>query len=87
MTDHQLKISARCYGYGKNFQRLERAKEIAKQKNYTLPQIALAFVLNQPLNIFALIGPRTVAEFAENMEALEIKLTAEELDWLDLKND
>jgi len=87
LTDHQLKKSARCYGYEKNFQRLERAKEIAKQKNCTLPQIALAFVLNQPLHIFALIGPRTVAEFAENMKALEIKLTAEELDWLDLKND
>lgn len=86
-TDYLDRLCVECYGSEANFQRLERAETLAAAKGLSLPQIALAYVLNQPLNIFALVGCRTGAEFADNLAALFLKLTAEELAWLDLQHD
>ncbi|MCB0153939.1 MAG: aldo/keto reductase [Anaerolineae bacterium] len=86
-TDYLDKLCVESYGSEANFRRLERAEALATAKGLSLPQIALAYVLNQPLNIFALVGCRTGAEFADNLAALFLKLTAEELAWLDLQVD
>ena len=54
----------------------------------TVPQVALAYVVQQPdLDIYPLIGTFTGDEFRENLKALEIKLTVEEIEWLDLRRD
>ena len=76
-----------AYAYEQNFTRLDRAQELAEEKNVSIPQIALAFIFNQPLNIFSLIGVYHPDECKTNIEALNIKLTQTELDWLDLKRD
>ena len=75
------------YGYEQNFQRLDRVEQLAAEKGWSVPQIALAWVLNQPLEIFALVGARSAAEIDANCAALELKLTPAELDWLDLRRD
>lgn len=76
-----------AYCHEQNFVRLDRAGELAREKGLTVPQIALAFNLNQPLNLFSLIGAFHPDECEANIEALNLKLTEEELDWLDLKRD
>jgi len=81
------KLCVESYCYEDNFERLDRTRLLAEEKGLTVPQIALAFILNQPLNIFALVGCRTKAEFKANAEAADLKLTPEELAWLDLKSD
>jgi len=68
-----------------NFQRLERAQELAKKKGTTATQIALAYVLCQPFPTFALIGPRTIEEMRTSALGLEVELTAEEMRWLNLE--
>jgi len=79
---------ARCYAHEDNFKRMDRAEELAKEKALTVPQIALAYVVQQPdLDIYALIGTFTGEEYRENLRALEVKLTVEEMDWLDLRCD
>ena len=85
--DYFDKLCVQSYGSEENFQRLERAEELARDKEMTLPQIALAYVLNQPLNIFALVGGATKDEVTANVQAAELTLSPEELDWLDLKRD
>lgn len=65
-----------------NFQRLARAQELAARKGVEATQVALAYVLAQPLNIYALIGPRTVEETRTSLMALDVKLTQDELRWL-----
>ena len=70
-----------------NFRRLDRAAGLAEAKGLALPQVALAYVVNQPLNIFALVGCRTGAEFEANTAALDLRLTGEEIAWLELKRD
>jgi len=63
---------------------LDRVEELAKEKGVKVPQIAMAYLMNQPLNVFPLIGAKNPDEMRDNIEACEISLTKEELDWLDL---
>jgi aryl-alcohol dehydrogenase-like predicted oxidoreductase len=82
-TEYLDKLCVTSYCYEDNFKRLDRAEDLAKKKGLTLPQIAFAYVMNQPLNIFALVGCQTPQEFKANMEAATIKLTPDELTWLE----
>ena len=75
------------YASDETFTRLERAQKLAAAKDLTLPQMALAYVLNQPQNIFALIGHQSRHEAEETAVACDVTLSAEELDWLDLKRE
>lgn len=74
--------SVKAYCHTDNYARLERATQLARQKNLTIPQIAMSYVLNQPLNLFALVGSQSGAEFRANTVALETPLTPQELAWL-----
>ena len=49
--------------------------------------IALAYVLSQPFEAFALIGPRFISETASSFESLKIQLTSSELKWLNLEQN
>jgi len=86
-ADYFDKLCVDSYCYEDNFRRLERATTLAEAKGLTLAQIALAYVMNQRLNVFALVGCRSGAEFAANVAALEVQLTSEEIAWLDLKRE
>lgn len=77
------KLCVTSYCYEENFERLDRVKELAAQKNVSVPQIALAYVMHQPLNIFALVGCQSANEFAQNIAAMELGLTPEEVRWLE----
>ncbi len=76
-----------AYCYEQNFKRLDRAWELAKEKGLTVPQIALSFIMSQPVNVFSLIGVFNADECKANIEALVLKLTQKEINWLDLKSD
>lgn len=82
-TDYFDKLCVTSYGVEANFARLERAQTMAEAKGLTLPQIALTYVLNYPLNLFALVGCRTGAEFRVNAQACAVTLTPAELAWLE----
>ena len=74
----------RTYYSTDNWERYRRADELAEQKGATLRQVALAWVLHQPFDVYALIGPATVAELDDCLGALDLELTAEEVAWLNL---
>lgn len=80
-------IVKRCYCTPENFDRLERATELAAAKGLTLPQIALSFVLSNPMKMFPLVGSANKEELQANIDALLTPLTQQEMDWLDLKAD
>jgi aryl-alcohol dehydrogenase-like predicted oxidoreductase len=77
------KLAVSSYCYEDNFERLDRAEQLAQQYNMTLTQIALAYVMSQPLNIFALVGCANVGEFRDNVAALALKLTPDQVAWLE----
>lgn len=74
----------RTYGSDDNFERLRRAELLANERGETVPQIALAFILEQPLDVHAVVASRSPLEYAANAAALDLSLTRSELDWLDL---
>lgn len=87
MQNPDISQIARTWFNDANFARLDRARQLAEQKNTGATQIALAYVLQQPLHIFALIGPRTIEETRTSMLTLDVQLTPAELQWLDMGNN
>jgi aryl-alcohol dehydrogenase-like predicted oxidoreductase len=81
------RVAIKAYAKEENFQRLERAEVLAKEKGLSAAQVALAFVMNQPMNVFAVVGPHGSEKFKQNIDASEVKLTSQEMDWLDLRTD
>lgn len=77
--------TVRAYCYEDNFERLERTSQLASEKALSIPQIAMAYVLNQPLNLFALVGSQSGDEFRANLVALHTVLSDSEMEWLDLR--
>lgn len=68
-----------------NFKRQARAVELAAKKKVEPINIALAWVLNQPFPTFPLIGPRQVSETRSSFAALSVRLTPDELKYLNLE--
>jgi aryl-alcohol dehydrogenase-like predicted oxidoreductase len=73
----------RVYFNDENFARKARAQDLGARLGLSATQVAVAWALNQPLNVFAITGPRTPDEVRENMKTAAIPLTPEELAYLE----
>lgn len=80
-TDNEELV--RCWYNDKNFARRDRAIELAHTLGHNPIHVALAFVLAQPFPSVPLIGPRTLGELDDTLKAFEIKLSFEQVTWLD----
>jgi aryl-alcohol dehydrogenase-like predicted oxidoreductase len=85
--DYFEKLCVTSYCSEENFRRLDRVTELAGRYDMTIPQVAMAYVMSQPQEIFALVGCQNGQEFAENAAMLDRTLSQAELDWLDLSRD
>lgn len=74
-TDYFEALCVECYGHEENFQRYDRAATLAAELGATVPQIAMAWVLQQPMKPFPLTGCATPEEFRQNAAALDLPLT------------
>lgn len=74
---------ARCWYSEKNFERRDRAIELGQKLGRSPIHIALAYVLAQPFPMVPLIGPRRLVELEDSLSALDIKLTPEQVRWLE----
>jgi aryl-alcohol dehydrogenase-like predicted oxidoreductase len=63
----------------KNVQLVHRLESIAREKRCTTPQLALAWMLAQGKDIVPIPGTKRRERIDENLKALEIKLSAEDL--------
>lgn len=72
---------------GENFEtnqsKVALLQDMARNKGCTASQLALAWVLYQGDNILPLFGTTKMSRLKENIEASEINLTADELNYLD----
>lgn len=76
----------RGYCCPENLERLRRAEKLAGDKGRSVSQIAIAWVLCQPLKPFALCSASEPKRMMENLKALDIKLTDSELKYLNLED-
>ena len=74
-----------CYDSNENRKRKHRAIKLAEELNVSAQNIAGAWPLNQSFPSFALIGPREISEIDTSLPSLDIKITKEQVDWLNLK--
>ncbi len=73
----------RCWYNDQNFGRRDRAIELGNELGHSPIHIALAYVLAQPFPSVPLIGPRRLVELEDSLKAFEIKLTPEQVRWLE----
>jgi aryl-alcohol dehydrogenase (NADP+) len=66
-----------------NFKAVDILKQLARTRRVTLPQFAIAWVLNNPSITSVLSGSISMEQLAENVAALDITLTREELNACD----
>jgi len=62
---------------------VEKLLPLAKAKNVTLSQFALAWTMQQPGVTSPIIGPRTLEQLQDNLKATEVTFTADELKAID----
>ena len=74
----------KAYAYDVNFERLDRARKLAADKGVSVPQIALAYILNQTLKVFPIVGAASKKELEETVASVDIALTPQELAWLEI---
>jgi aryl-alcohol dehydrogenase-like predicted oxidoreductase len=77
----------RAYCFEVNFQRLERVEKLAAETGYTVAQIALAYVVQQPMNVHPLVGAANRTELESGIAALDLRFSPQTLAWLDLRAD
>jgi aryl-alcohol dehydrogenase-like predicted oxidoreductase len=63
----------------KNFDLIETMDSIARAHNATISQVALAWMLADPVITSPIIGPNKMSQWDDNLGALDVTLTAEEV--------
>jgi aryl-alcohol dehydrogenase-like predicted oxidoreductase len=66
----------------RGFDAVEALTLIAKQRNATVPQVALAWVLARPGITSVIIGASKMSQLEDNLKAADLQLTAQELETL-----
>lgn len=70
-----------------NVERFKRASQLARHKGLTIAQVALAYVLSDEMNTFAVLWSSDPAHIKEDVLVLDVALTALERKWLNLESD
>jgi predicted dehydrogenase/aryl-alcohol dehydrogenase-like predicted oxidoreductase len=73
----------RCWYSEGNFARRDRAAELAKRLGKKPLHVALAYCMAQDFLVLPLIGPLTLQELDDSLEALDISLTPKDVAWLE----
>lgn len=83
--DDYRRFSPRFQGenFEKNIQLVHKIEEMAQKKNCSAAQLALAWVLAQGDHIFPIPGTKRIKYLDENIGALNVKLSQEELQEID----
>jgi len=63
----------------KAFDIIDVMQEIAVAKDVTVPQVALGWLLHQPVVTSVIIGAKRPEQLQDNLKAVDLKLTADEL--------
>lgn len=73
----------RVYYSELNWQRLDRAKQLAADKSVSLAQISLAYVNHQSFPTCPIVAAHSLEELHANQKAMDIRLTQQEVRWLE----
>ncbi|WP_159881818.1 aldo/keto reductase [Paenibacillus puerhi] len=75
------------YRLEENARRYERAKRLAEELSRPVSQIALAYMLAQPIQTFPIVGCRTDEQLSDSLQAADIRLKPTQIAYLEGKQD
>ncbi len=84
-ADDYRRFSPRFQGenFQKNLQLVDKIAALAQEKGFTASQLALAWVLAKGDHIFPIPGTKRIKYLEENIAALQVQLTKEDIDEVD----
>ena len=78
-NERQGKVYSDRYWLASNFEAVARFKEITQKHGRSMAQFALAWILNNETITSVICGTNSIKQLEENLGAVEVKLTEEEL--------
>lgn len=75
------------YAYPENFERLRRCEKLAAEKGCSVAQLAMAWIYQQGLNTFAVVSTGKASRMQENIDAMYVEMSEEEIRYLDLRKE
>lgn len=87
ISDVLDEFAIKGYTSPENYERLRRCELLAEEKNVNVSQLAMAWLYNQPQNVYAIVSTSSAERMKSNIEAMDIKLTDEESKYLNLEID
>lgn len=73
------KFAIRGYWCEENIRRLAEIEKIAENKGCSVAQVTLAWIMQQPFDVFPIVTISDAKRIAENVKAVDIKLSESEL--------
>ena len=73
-----------CFYSSDNIEKRKITEQLAKKYNCSSNDIALSWLIDQKFPSYAIIGPKNISQLRFSMNSLNIKLTEEEKNWLNL---
>ncbi len=70
------------FDHQENRDRFQRLRQLQQKYGLSVGQIVLGYLLNQPFSVFALIGPKTLADLKDSLNCADAKLSQQNIDYL-----
>lgn len=80
-------VALKAYDCEENYERLRRCEILAEKKNATVAQIALRWIFGQQMDIYAVVSVKNKELMQENIDALSIKISKNEMQYLNLERN
>ena len=77
----------RAYFTDQNMEKYRRAERVAGDRGTDVPSVALSYITSQDLLLAPIIGPKTPDECKSCLNAVSIRLTTAEIEYLSLRSD
>ena len=71
------------YMYPVNMERLERCQILAEKRSCSVAQVAMSYIFSHSMNVFAVVSTTSPDRMRLNLESSKLKLTQEELRFLE----
>lgn len=80
-------VALKAYDCEENYERLRRCEIIAAKKNCTVAQIAMRWIFEQEMDMYAVVSCHTESQAKDNLSALKLPMTKKEADYLNLESE
>jgi aryl-alcohol dehydrogenase-like predicted oxidoreductase len=71
------------FDHQENRDRFQRLRHLQQKYGFSVGQIVLGYLLNQPFPVVALIGPKTLADLKDSLNCADAKLSSQDIDYLE----